>query len=67
DGKGINSRIETLLEKFNLPQLLTYKSRDVFLVDQLNNFDNVKRVHQQEKKRGIKIISNNILKHLEEQ
>lgn len=67
DGKGINSRIETLLEKFNLPQLLTYNSRDIFLVDQLNNFDNVKMVHQQEKKRGIKIISNNILKHLEEQ
>lgn len=67
DGKSINSRVETLLEKFNLPQLLTCDSRDVFFVDQLNNFDKVKMVHQQEKKRGIKIISNNILKHLEEQ
>lgn len=66
DGKGINSRLETLLKNFGLLQLLSNDSKDVFHIDRLNNFINVDKIHKVEKMRGIKLISDNILKHCEE-
>lgn len=66
DGKGIKSRLETLLEKFHLQGLLATEELDVFEIDNLNDFTNTKKILANEKNKGLHLISSNILSHLGE-
>ncbi|WP_163402713.1 polysaccharide pyruvyl transferase family protein [Enterococcus faecalis] len=66
DGKGIKSRLETLLEKFQLQSLLATEDVNVFEVDKLNDFTNTKKILRNEKNKGLHLISTNILSLLEE-
>lgn len=66
DGKGIKSRLETLLEKFHLQCLLATEELDVFEIDKLNDFTNTQKILANEKNKGLHLITSNILSLLEE-